>query len=555
MSELKIFKMRKIVLFILLLSNLCYSQEYNLETEFEITKITNFCKTWGFLKYYHPNVASGKFDWNDQFIKSIEILENIKSKEELNTFYINWLNELGAVKQCRSCNNELNNQYFTKNFDTTWINSNDNFSQEVSQKLKYILYNRYQGKQFYVGQDNNGNIKILNEKKSSNLFPDKYERLLSLANFWNTIEYFFPYKYMTDQKWDEVLSEMIPKFINAKNEKEYNLLMLETVVKTDDGHGIFKTNETVNYFGKYFLPAEIKIIDESAVVFSIPNDSLASLNNIKIGDIIGKINGQSIVEIINEKSKYLHGSNKISKLRNTYYFLANGQTDKVELSTVRNNEKINITVNRYPYDIIYNKIVKKEKYKIVDNTIGYVDMSALELNDVDKMMEKFQNLKGIIIDLRNYPNFIPFQLASRFIKEKKECIKIIEPDLLYPGNFVLKKIVTLSPSKEYFKGVVYVLVDENTQSRAEFSAMLFQTGNNVKTIGNQTSGADGDVSTINFSSNYKSFISGTGIFYADGTETQRKGLKIDIEVKTTIDCLQAGKDEVLTKAIELIKQN
>ena len=52
---------------------------------------------------------------------------------------------------------------------------------------------------------------------------------------------------MTDQNLDDVLIEMIPKYISANDEKEFDLVMLETVVKTDDSHGIFKTNQTVNY--------------------------------------------------------------------------------------------------------------------------------------------------------------------------------------------------------------------------------------------------------------------------------------------------------------------
>ncbi|WP_206367765.1 hypothetical protein [Sphingobacterium chungjuense] len=48
-------------------------------------------------------------------------------------------------------------------------------------------------------------------------------------------------------------------------------------------------------------------------------------------------------------------------------------------------------------------------------------------------------------------------------------------------------------------------------------------------------------------------ISGIGVYYPDGTETQRVGVAPDIEVKPTIDGIKAGRDELLEKAIELIK--
>ncbi len=49
-------------------------------------------------------------------------------------------------------------------------------------------------------------------------------------------------------------------------------------------------------------------------------------------------------------------------------------------------------------------------------------------------------------------------------------------------------------------------------------------------------------------------ISGIGVYYPDGSETQRVGIVPDIEVKPTIEGLKAGRDEVLEKAIEIIEQ-
>jgi C-terminal processing protease CtpA/Prc len=47
-------------------------------------------------------------------------------------------------------------------------------------------------------------------------------------------------------------------------------------------------------------------------------------------------------------------------------------------------------------------------------------------------------------------------------------------------------------------------------------------------------------------------ISGLGVYYPDGTETQRVGIVPDIIIKPTIKGIKEGKDEVLEKAIEII---
>jgi hypothetical protein len=47
---------------------------------------------------------------------------------------------------------------------------------------------------------------------------------------------FFPYKYETDQNWNDVLTEMLPKFININTDKDYQLALAELAAKTDDSH-------------------------------------------------------------------------------------------------------------------------------------------------------------------------------------------------------------------------------------------------------------------------------------------------------------------------------
>ena len=49
-----------------------------------------------------------------------------------------------------------------------------------------------------------------------------------------------------------------------------------------------------------------------------------------------------------------------------------------------------------------------------------------------------------------------------------------------------------------------------------------------------------------------SYISGIGVYYTNGEETQRKGIRIDLEVTPTIQGIKNGKDELLERAIDII---
>ena len=73
-------------------------------------------------------------------------------------------------------------------------------------------------------------------------------------------------------------------------------------------------------------------------------------------------------------------------------------------------------------------------------------------------------------------------------------------------------------------------------------------------IGSTTAGADGNVSKIYLPGNVMTMISGIGVYYPDGKETQRIGIVPDIESRPTIKGITEGKDEVLEKAIEWINK-
>jgi C-terminal processing protease CtpA/Prc len=82
--------------------------------------------------------------------------------------------------------------------------------------------------------------------------------------------------------------------------------------------------------------------------------------------------------------------------------------------------------------------------------------------------------------------------------------------------------------------------------------MALRSSPNAIVLGSTTAGADGDVSRIPLPGGLNTMISGLGIFYPDGSPTQRVGIHVDVEVRPTIPGIRAGRDEVLEAAIHQI---
>ncbi|WP_417442992.1 S41 family peptidase [Joostella sp.] len=524
----------------------------------ETKKLSSLCRIWGFLKYYHPDVAAGNYKWDEQLFNVLPKVKSACTKEELSQVYLNWINSLGKIKDRSNVQVNPTIKYFEKNFNLNWMDDSETYTSNLAKKLKYIERNRHLGKKYYVDSyDGIGNIQVTNEIDYNDFdWKDENLRLLSLFRYWNIVEYFFPYKYQTDLSWDKVLDKMLPKFINPDTEIEFHMAMLELIASINDSHGLFKTHQTRSFFGYYYLPAKFKLIEGKAIVTGFYNDSIARLDALKKGDVITKVNGQSVQSVFDEREKYISGSNLSKKKFNAYDAIFNGSTDNVVLTYHRDGQAYTKLFKRYRFpEFNYKWQPPKEKYTILDGNIGLVDVGMLDKSEVIPVMKDLKKTRAIILDLRKYPNDVVFLFADYISSQKKSFYKKIYPDLNYPGKFVWKtgKECGNEGSLKY-KGKVVLLVNGQTRSAGEFVTMGLQTGDNVTTIGSQTSGADGNISRFNMVGGYETMISGIGIFYPDNTETQRKGVKIDIQVNSTIQGIINGEDEILDKAIEFINK-
>lgn len=534
------------LLFLLLLtSNFSNAQESISETE----KLASLSKIYGFLKYYHPEVANGTFNWDQQFIEQLPKVLKATDKESLSQIYIDWIGSLGKIEKCQKCDSKAT--YFDKNFDLSWTKDTVYFNKSLSLKLEYIEKNRIQENQFYVEKQPVGNIKVTNEPEYKNFdYPSEEYRLLGLFKYWNIIEYFYPYKHLTDQNWDSVLKEMIPKIRSASNRKEYHLILQELIAKLDDTHASI----TLSQEKSKYLPIKISHLDNKAVISGFYNDSLAKLNNLQIGDIILKLNDIDVKNEAQKNLKYVAGSNSNIKFKLAYTKIFKGLEDTISLTISRNDSIKTIKSKRYDFDNFnYRNNPKTIKSKSISDAIGYINMVNVKEDDIKDIFKSFKNKTALIIDLRNYTSFIYYKFSEYLNQEKKNFATYYCPDINYPSRFI-KTNLRKNGSKKAFAGKVIVLVNEGSLSLSEFTTMAFQTADNVITVGNQTAGADGDVVKFDYLGGFKTTMSGNGVLYPDGTLSQRDGVKIDVIVKQTLEGTRQGRDEILEKAIEIANE-
>jgi C-terminal processing protease CtpA/Prc len=171
-------------------------------------------------------------------------------------------------------------------------------------------------------------------------------------------------------------------------------------------------------------------------------------------------------------------------------------------------------------------------------------------------MDEGQRIRGLIIDLSCYPSqFIVYSLGEYLMPDSTSNVKFTKTSLKNPGLFTYNNTVKVGKNnKEYFKGKVVTIVNERTQSQAEFITMALRVAPKAIVIGSTKAGADGNVSDFFLPGGIKTMISGIGVYYPAGKETQLIGIIPEIEVKPTIKEILEGRDELLEKAIEINKK-
>ncbi len=519
----------------------------------ENDKLATFCKVWGFLKYYHPVVATGKLKWDDEFRDRYKQIDSLNTKKEINRFYSKWLKSLGNVESCKECNNNVADS-LKRNLDLSWLNDSMSFDKEVVKQLHYIEKNRNQLSKYYIKDEIDGRTAFSKEKGYyDSIQPSAELRMLGLARYWNIVNYFFAYKYLIGEDWNMVLTDMIPKFKDAKDTIEYHSAILELTARTNDSHAGAINLEGFNYHGSKWTPFMVKIIDNKAIVTNFYNDSLSQIDNIQYGDVILKINNIDIEEIIKEKLKYIAAGNEAAKLRKLSRVLLNGDSDIVEISLEKEGVISSKTIHRYTFDELkYIENKDTQVWEIIDTNVGYINMGMLKHNDELEVIMKLKNTLAIIFDLRNSTNNTLRNLAFLLSDEKKSFALLTLPTIKYPGVFTYTEPVLCGQStKYYYQGKVILLINENTQGLAEFTCIGLQTAPNVTCIGSTTAGASGNISMVIFPGGFETYISATGVYYPDGRETQRVGITPDIVVKPSIESVKSKRDELLETALDI----
>lgn len=547
------------LLCICLLFTSCVPAETTEELSADSPKVQNLeklCKVWGYTKYNHPAFLLGEKDWDKELKKLIPVVSEAE-EEEVNNILHEWFVSLGEIDYGNSESITLPpEEERIEQADTSWM-SEDYLGAELTEDLSQlgpipnidrskspVKFN--QGK--YPDFSNEATHMIFNYGNMSN-------RLLGLFRVWNAVEYYFPYLDIMDEDWGELLAEYIPKMLEGRDQKTFELTIAELTAHLQDAHvSLLDQKVFLNALGKYSLPVELTQAEGKVVVQNVYGDNCP----LQRGDIILKLDGVDIEQVIEERQKYLSDSDKERIVPHISSYLLWSDSQTMEVTVMRDGKEEVLSAQGY-VGAFNQKEKKTASYEMLDGNIGLINPEAFQEEKLEDIMREYKDTDGLIIDLRQYPSNGELNyLASYLKKEPTVCSVIAFPSQSIPGVMVLEEQSYGGASEQYpsyyYEKPVVLLMNEESVSASEFHVMILRGGENVTVMGSNSHGTDGNTVFLPLPNKNVIRFTGLGVYTPEMGQTQRIGLTPDIEVYPTIEGIKEGRDELKEAAVAYIQE-
>lgn len=512
-----------------------------------INSLNQWIKVWGFLKYYHPEVAGGKFDWDLVFIESAR---SIAMGDELNKVVIALLDEIGIPER-----SDVPSPHDTSDvifqFTPDWYLHNAIYDNQVATALDIIRSNRHTfGESIYAFSDQLALPEFAREKQhSSKHFPHEI-RLLMLARLWNVLEYWFPYRDEIHLNWYGVLNQLTAKTVYSQSDFEFKQTLQELLAQINDGHA--GLSEAIFREGSCYLPFTVRQIDSDIVISRIHKE-LAGIN-VQPGDRIIAIDEEDIHDLITAQRPYHSASNE----SHAVYSIANGlmarSCEEPTLLTLnRAGEPHKVAISDYEVPERAHSL-QGDVVQTLDGDVTYLKVAGVDFDTVDRALELSRQSRKLVIDVRGYPSeFILYYLGNRLTNEPKLFAHLARVDPAYPGRItMLEHKPSIMPEDPIELDGIAILVDEAAISQSEFSVMAWRELPNTTVIGSTTAGAIGNIRFVPLMDGLSAYFTGLRVYDKNGDDVQYVGNVPDIYIKPTIEDLRHGRDVVVEKAIEIL---
>jgi hypothetical protein len=522
----------------------------------QVANLASLGKVWGFLKYFHPDVSAGRYQWDYELFRVLPAVLKAEDRAAANTVLAAWVTRAGIFKKCSSCAaNDLRDAAQRPALD--WMLDRD-LGPIVSRRLGQILDNRpARLKQFYATAQPD----LLRGSFESELdyqavpLPDAGFQLLALYRFWNVIQFWYPYRTMIKPDWESVLYEFIPRIALADSAPAYRQEMALLFAKVHDSNLVLRSPDSAA--DSCAVSMRLGFIDGQPVAAG-SGYGAGNAAGLIPGDILLAIDKEPAGDAIRRLTPFCAASNQAALLREIARHLTDGPCSRpAALRVRRGGEELDVSVDRVSRVGPSGPLADDQPgpaFRQMPDNVAHFKASALQASEVRSHVERASGMAGWIIDLRNRPVLDALFGLARFLLRRSDVFAhFAMPSFDNPGLFTWEP--ARSPDDDAttpYHGRVVLLVDETTQGPAESAALLLRARAGVEIVGSTTAGAPSDVVPLPLPGGLSGLVTVVGVFSADKKPVQQVGIVPDFVVSPSVARIHEGRDEILEAGLRIV---
>jgi C-terminal processing protease CtpA/Prc len=403
------------------------------------------------------------------------------------------------------------------------------------------------------------------------------ERLLGLFKIWIVVSYLDLNLKYASLDWPTALRTWIPKVEAAQNVPEYYAVLRELAAYLNDSHVVVFPPSEQSQVTLTVLPLRLRAIEGKPVVVGVLKPPSGEPVPVSVGDEIVAVGGRSVNQIFEERRRLISASTPGALLRQLIASLGvamRGQEaapwasgpglDSVELTLQSETGRRTVSVKTMlstppsPSAAVVSGYDWQSgpPYKSLEAGLAYIDMRSLTEEDLKAISPSLMSTKGLIVDMRGYPRSAVSRSLISTLMDRPVQSALADVPIAVPekNRKITEEIFSwIEPAPAPYTKPVVVMIDSRAQSASEDFCIPLRNTKRATFVGSTTAGTDGGVTRIWLPAGGSMQFTGSQVKYGDGSRFENVGIVPDVWVEPTIAGVRAGRDEVLEKAIAVIR--
>jgi C-terminal processing protease CtpA/Prc len=371
-------------------------------------------------------------------------------------------------------------------------------------------------------------------------------RLADVVIGWNVFQHFYPYFDLVPISWDEELTTALRSALRDRTAADFVHTLDRMVAALHDGHA----RVVAPWAPNATLPLRVDWIEDQVVVTASVEPA------VRPGDVVVTLDGRDARELVREREREISGSPQWIRFRALRELGLGYAGTPATLGIRRGSRGFDLTLRRRAGGEPPER--DGPPVREIEPGIWYVDLDRAEMAALSERMNQLAAARGVVFDLRGYPNgnhgVLSHLLTARDTSTGWMRVPmVIYPDRERPAGFT-EHGWGLRPAEPHIQGRVVFLTDGRAISYAESVMGFVEHYRLAEIVGQPTAGTNGNVNVLTLPGGLRIPWTGMRVVKHDGSQHHLVGIQPTIPVTRTISGVREGRDELLERALAVIRE-